>query len=258
MSDANIAEIDRLQIDLAARQATVDELLKGYQTLAFPVVPGLKFDVLYQPAATLEQIGGDWYDIFMLPDGRVAFTVGDVCGRGITSAVKMGQAKQAIKLAAALREHDPTPRIVLEQANRVIFLNGQNVEMTTALYGVIDTSTRSVLYASAGHPPPVLARKGEDARIMPNHGFPLGVEIDFPVLAQHEIRYQSGDLLVLYTDGLVEFNHDIEEGEKSLLRVCREAVDSKVRDPARFIVEHVLQTPPKSPDDVAVLTIGFD
>jgi hypothetical protein len=50
----------------------------------------------------------------MLPDGRVAFTICDVCGRGITSAVKMGQAKQAVKLAAALREHDPTPRIVLE------------------------------------------------------------------------------------------------------------------------------------------------
>jgi hypothetical protein len=59
MSDANIAEIDRLQIDLAARQATVDELLKGHQTLAFPIVPGRTFDVLYQPAATLEQIGGD-------------------------------------------------------------------------------------------------------------------------------------------------------------------------------------------------------
>jgi serine phosphatase RsbU (regulator of sigma subunit) len=93
---------------------------------------------------------------------------------------------------------------------------------------------------------------------MPNHGFPLGVEIDFPLLAQHESRYRSGDLLVLYTDGLVEFNHDIEEGGKSLLRVCREAVDLKVRDPARFIVEHVLQTPSKSPDDVSVLTIGFD
>jgi serine phosphatase RsbU (regulator of sigma subunit) len=258
MSDSNIAAIDRLQTDLAAKQATVDALLKGYQTIAFPVVPGLTFDVLYRPAAILEQIGGDWYDIFMLPDGRVAFTVGDVCGRGLSSAVKMGQAKQAIKIAAALREHDPAPRIVLEQANRVIFLNGQNVEMATALYGVIDTSTRSVVYASAGHPPPVLARRGEDARIMPNHGFPLGVEIDFPVLAQHEIRYRSGDLLVLYTDGLVEFNHDIDEGESLLLRASREAVDLKIADPARFIVERVLQTPAKSPDDVAVLTIFFE
>jgi serine phosphatase RsbU (regulator of sigma subunit) len=147
---------------------------------------------------------------------------------------------------------------VLEQTNRVIFLNGNNVEFTTALYGVIDTSSRQVLYACAGHPPPILARPGENARIMPNHGFALGVEIDFPTLVEHEFTYKSGDLFVLYTDGLTEFNHDVDEGEISLLRISREALDAKVRFPARFIVEQMLQTPAKYPDDVAVVTIFFE
>jgi serine phosphatase RsbU (regulator of sigma subunit) len=258
MSDSNSAAIDRLQIELAAKQATVDALLKGYQSLAFPDVPGLAFDVLYRPAATLEHLGGDWYDVFCLPDGRIAFTIGDVCGRGLAAAVKMGQAKQAVKIAAALRENDPRPRAVLERTNSVIFLNGQNVEFTTALYGLIDTSTRSVLYASAGHPPPVLARPGEDARMMPNHGFPLGVDPEFPKVAEHEFIYRSGDLLVLYTDGLVEYDRDVETGEASLLRVSRETVEAKVADPARFIVEQMLKTPAKYPDDVAVLTIYFE
>jgi serine phosphatase RsbU (regulator of sigma subunit) len=258
MSDQNAATINRLTIELATKQATVDALLKGYQTLAFPRVPGIAFDILYRPAATLEQLGGDWYDVFVIADGRVAFTIGDVCGRGLAAAVKMGQARQAIKVAAALRENDPMPRAVLEQTNRVIFLNGQNVEFTTALYGLIDTSTRSVVYASAGHPPPVLARPGKDARVMPNHGFPLGVELDFPDLPQHEFIYESGDLLVLYTDGLVEFNHDIDEGEAALLHVSREAVNANAREPARFIAAEMLQGKAKYPDDVAVLTIRFD
>src|ERR1035438_5888840 len=96
------------------KQATVDALMKGFQTLDFPTVNGLAFDVLYQPAAAIVHLGGDWYDIFTLPDGRVAFTIGDVCGRGLAAAVKMGQAKQAIKVAASLQINDPMPIAVVD------------------------------------------------------------------------------------------------------------------------------------------------
>ena len=239
------------------RQATVDELLKAYRSVAFPLVAGLAFDVLYRPAASPEHLGGDWYDIFLLPDGRLAFTIGDVCGRGLGSAVKMGQAKQAVKIAASLEQNDPMPRAVLQQTNTVIFLNDHTVEFTTALYGLIDTSSRKVTYASAGHHPPILAHAGNDSVILPNHGFPLGVETKLPDLVEHEFTYQSGDLLVLYTDGLIEFDHDADAGEAALLRAAREAVESKASEPARYIVEHVLPAPPTYPDDIAVMTIFF-
>ena len=181
MSEA--ATIERLRLELAEKQTTVDALMKGFQTLDFPIVEGLIFNVLYRPAATIEQLGGDWYDIFMLPDGRVAFTIGDVCGRGLAAAVKMGQAKQAIKVAAALPFNDPMPIAVLDQANRVIFLNDHHVQFTTALYGVIDTKNRKVTYASAGHHPPILAGGDALPRVMPNHGFPLGVEENCRILS---------------------------------------------------------------------------
>jgi hypothetical protein len=99
--------ISRLTLELAAKQITVDTLLLGFQSPPFPIVSGLSFDVLYKPAATMERLGGDWYDIFSLPDGRTAFTIGDVCGRGLAAAVKMGQAKQAVKVAASLQINDP-------------------------------------------------------------------------------------------------------------------------------------------------------
>jgi serine phosphatase RsbU (regulator of sigma subunit) len=251
--------VQRLRTELAEKQATVDALMEGFQIPDFPVVGGLAFDVLYRPAATLERLGGDWYDIFTLPDGRVAFTIGDVCGRGIAAAVKMGQAKQAIKVAASLQANDPMPRAVLDQTNKVIFLNGHHVEFTTAIYGLIDTTNRTVTYASAGHHPPILAKRGVPPSVMPNHGFPLGVELDLPdLIREHEFSYESRTLLVLYTDGLIEFNHDADEGEARLLEAARAAVESETSNPARFIVESVLVNEPQHPDDVAVMTIFFE
>ena len=126
--------IARLRADLAAKEATVAALMEGFALPDLPVVAGLAFDVLYRPAEQLERLGGDWYDIFILLDGRIAFTIGDVCGRGLAAAVKMGQAKQAIKVAASLQTNNPMPRAVLEQTNKVIFLNGHHVNFTTAIY----------------------------------------------------------------------------------------------------------------------------
>jgi serine phosphatase RsbU (regulator of sigma subunit) len=251
-------KVARLEGDLAAKQTVVDALMEGYLTTEFPVVDGLSFDVLYEPAAELEQLGGDWYDVFVLPDGRVAFSLGDVCGKGIGSAVKMGQAKQAIKVAASLQINDPRPIAVLDQANKVIFLNGHHVEFTTAIYGFIDVKARLVTYASAGHHPPILARAGRPSKILPNHGFALGVENVLPdLIHEHSFSSRPGDLLVLYTDGLIEFNHDMDDGEQRLLLAARDAVENEAVRPARFIVESVLQPNHRRADDVAVLTISF-
>jgi len=185
--------------------------------------------------------------------------LGDVCGRGLNAAVKMGQAKQAIKVAALLPSNDPSPIAVLNQTNRVIFINDGLVEFTTALYGLIDTANRKVTYASAGHHPPILAKSGREPLILPNHGFPLGVEVEMPdLIREHEIHYEPGSLLVLYTDGLIEFSHDTDEGEARLLKAARDAVDTKAPHPAKFIVESVLQKEPQHPDDVAVMTIFFE
>ena len=196
--------------------------------------------------------------MFSLPDGRVAFSLGDVCGKGLPAAVKMGQAKQAIKVAASLEINDPMPFAVLQQTNKVIFLNDHEVQFTTAIYGVIDVAKQTVTYACAGHYPPILATQGEAPQIMPNHGFPLGVELEMPDgIREHEFRYESGALLVLYTDGLIEFSHDLQEGEARLLEAARDASDTNARHPAKYIAERVLQEEPEHPDDVAVLTISF-
>jgi len=151
------------------------------------------------------------------------------------------------------------PLPVLDQTNKVIFLNGNHVEFTTAIYGVLDLPNRKVTYASAGHHPPILARAGEDPIILPNHGFPLGVEVNLPdLIHEHEFTYEPGTLMVLYTDGLVEFSHDVNEGEQRLLSAVRAAANTKPDSPAKFIVDTVVADKTQYLDDVAVLTIFFE
>jgi len=115
LMEGESATIEHLRSELAAKQATVDTLLKGFVATDFPVVAGLAFDVLYQPAAAIEQLGGDWYDIFMLPDGRVAFSLGDVCGRGLAAAVKWVRRSRQSKLRRRCKINDPMPIAVLDQ-----------------------------------------------------------------------------------------------------------------------------------------------
>jgi len=250
-----LTDVHERQIAFNANSHVVDALMKGYLAKRFPVVEGLRFDSLYRAANTLEKLGGDWYDTFVLPDGRVGFSLGDVCGHGVDAAVKMGEAKQAIFVAACLDES--TPVRVLERANEVLFLNNHHVSITTAIYGVIDTKRRTVTYASAGHHPPILARPHQPAEVLPNHGFPLGVEEKMPpLLREHGISYASGDTIVVYTDGLIEFNHDIFDGESRLLVAAADSVRLNAEYPASYIGNHVLGDTTPS-DDVAVLTISF-
>lgn len=250
-----LTDIHDRQISLDAKAHVVDVLMKGYLSKEFPSVKGLKFDAHYRATDVLETLGGDWYDIFKLPDGRVAFSLGDVCGHGIDAAVKMGEAKQAIFVAANLES--AAPERVLKKANTVIFLNDSRASITTALYGVIDTVRRTVEYASAGHHAPILARSDGQAITLPNHGFPLGVEEPLPPhIVTHGFTYEAGSMLILYTDGLIEFGHDLFDGEHRLLAAAAETVRCKSEHPARFLANQVLGNFVPI-DDVAVLTISF-
>lgn len=110
------------------------------------------------------------------------------------------------------------PLAVLTQTDTVIFLNDHHVKFTTAVSGVIDTNSRKVTYAWAGHHPPILAKPGEAARALPNHGFALGVEQDLPhVIQEHEFRYEPRTLFVSYTDGPIESRRNGEEAESRFL-----------------------------------------
>jgi PAS domain S-box-containing protein len=232
----------------ATRQETIATgLTEMIAPADLPVIPNLTLDGLYTPAEEDAKVGGDFYEASTLPDGRVLFAIGDVAGHGLLAALAMDRVRNAI-LGAALDALDPTH--VLAKVNRLMVLQRQ--PMVTALVGFLDSESGCFCYASAGHPPPILAHNG-GVTVYPYGGVPLGVT-EAPHFKKIEGRLHPGSLLVLYTDGLIEFDRDLIHGEELLVAAIRDLGSRVVAQPARHIANTVLAGAIAS-DDIAVLTL---
>jgi serine phosphatase RsbU (regulator of sigma subunit) len=175
--------------------------------------------------------------------------IGDVAGHGLSAAVVMNKARQAI-LGAAVTEVDPAR--ILQNANHS--LATRTTEMVTAACCVFDPRSMSVRYATAGHPPPIIAPTRARAYTLCNGGPPLGI-IDDLGLHSSSYTFEAGSMLVLYTDGLIEEERDIVASEDRLLCSVEKSRDSI--DPAACIFAAML--PGKRPrDDVAILTMRLE
>jgi signal transduction histidine kinase len=216
-----------------------------------PDVTGLKFDAVYFPGATEAEIGGDWYDAIALPDGRVVVSIGDVTGRGLTAAVIMGRMRQAIETLATY-ESDPVR--LLDAADSVL-RRAHPDAIVTALVGVVDPGARTLAYATAGHPTPIVRTPGGLLRQLPGRGLPLGLREGREPPATTVVLPQSS-LVVFFTDGLVESTRDIDEGERRVLAALADPIVADGRAPAAALAARVLDDGIR--DDVAVLTLRID
>ncbi|KUI17627.1 histidine kinase [Mycobacterium sp. GA-1285] len=173
------------------------------------------FAVRYQPATRPLQVGGDWYDVVDLDDGRIALIVGDCVGHGLTAATVMGQLRSACR--ALLLEH-PGPAAALTALDRFA-ARLPGARCTTAFCAVLDPDTGELLYSSAGHPPPVLILPDGTSRLLDDASVtPLGLPFDHIRPEGRQVIPPRATLL-LYTDGLVERRRE------SLDKGIRRAVD---------------------------------
>ena len=225
-----------------------DALQEAFLQKTLPFTPGVGLHATYVPASREAQVGGDWYDAFELPDKRILFSIGDVAGHGLDAAVVMNRARQAI-VSAALHENDPAT--VLERANRSLML--QDSRMVTAICGYLDPQSRAIVYATAGHPAPVMARPDGSADYMSHEGLPLGIVPNPHYVSFHAVA-APGALMVLYTDGVLEHKRDVIAGQARLLDAARRAVGRP--DPALAIQQYVFENSEPT-DDVAILAISF-
>ncbi|MGY5012219.1 SpoIIE family protein phosphatase [Streptomyces sp. 900105755] len=210
----------------------------------------------YLPASEHTGLGGDWFDVIPLSGARVALVVGDVVGHGLQSAVTMGRLRGAVRTLADL---DLSPAELLahldDQMNRFLDERGDEASLVTGatcLYAVYDPVSRLCQLARAGHPPPavVSADGAVDFVDLPG-GPPLG--LGGVVFEEREIALADGDLLVLYTDGLLEsraqdFATGLRRMRATLSRTPASAAPQEVCD---TLVGELL--PPGHQDDVAVL-----
>jgi phosphoserine phosphatase RsbU/P len=164
-----------------------------------PSIEGLDVAVRYLPAEG--DLGGDWYDVFVLPSGKVGLVMGDVEGHGLRSAVVMGRLRSALR-AYALEHDDPAE--VLSRLDRKLWHFERGIT-ATVIYATTEPPFDTVVICTAGHPPPLVAVSGqptaEEAHVPP--GLILGVNPEHQ-RHSHEFAVELGTALVFYTDGLVE------------------------------------------------------
>jgi phosphoserine phosphatase RsbU/P len=169
-----------------------------------PDVPGVQTAAYYHPAS-LDEVGGDFYDLFRLPDGRWGFFLGDVCGKGAPAAALTSLTRYTLRSAAV---HDPDPFQVLTNLNAVLIQEHHpgSPRFCTVIYGVLDTAGDqcAITLAGGGHPPPVLLGADGTARVLDLDGGQLVGAIREPRFAAVEVRLARGDTLLLHTDGLTE------------------------------------------------------
>jgi len=211
---------------------------------------GLSFSADYRPSSIEAEIGGDWYDALALDDGSIVLTVGDVTGRGLQAAGLMGKLRQAMAIVP-LYERDPSRAL---DAVDFLFRRRASTSFATAFLAIMDPQQRTMRFANAGHPPPLLRRSGEIVELR-SEGLPLGLRDSSISSETREISLEGAEMLILYTDGLIEGTHDIAFGETRLRELAASDAILNVRDAASFLCDACL--PPDAQDDTAVLAVQF-
>jgi len=180
---------DELQV---ARELQAELLPHGAIELT-----GYRFAHSYR---TANEVGGDYYEVLRLPDGRVALMVGDATGHGMASGLVMAIANATLKTALDL---DPDPRRVIAVLNRTLCRTGTRRTFMTVFYALLTPGAGDLISVCAGHPFPLLRRAGGRLEELGRGGLPLGVRDELAPEPQ-AVTLAPGDLLVLYTDGLAE------------------------------------------------------
>jgi len=275
LDNANRYERERHIASVLQRAALPDHL---------PEVPGVHFDAIYRAGTAGTEVGGDWYDVVPLPDGRALVSVGDVMGKGAAAAALMSQARTAIRAYGVL---DPRPALVLDRIDRLMATFGAT-RLVSAVVAVLEPCRRRVVLAAAGHPPPLVAGPGgcrpveegrrrilgvppelrrapasgaspaADGAVRP--GSPDGNGKTAPEPEEEAVvDLAADDVLILYSDGLVERRGEtLSDG---LRRLCAAAsrqagTPAWADQPARCLVEDVLPASVTT-DDVVVLTVAM-
>jgi PAS domain S-box-containing protein len=232
---------------------TAETLQRSLLPDRLPNVPGIILEARYLPVTRNMEIGGDWYDAFRLPDGRLAVAAGDVMGKGLTAAAGMGRVRNALR---ALALTDPRPAAVLAGLDRLFTATELDEQVTTVAYLVVDPVTGEGLAGNAGHLPPLLLSRDAPPRLDTTEaGTPLGWACP---RQQYVFRLPPGTTAVLYSDGLVENRRrGLDAGLDELVSVAAQARPGMVEDPTRlleYLVDRML-TGYEQDDDVTVLVL---
>ncbi len=229
------------------------EIQETFLPSQLPLIPNWDLDVRWH---TARQVGGDFYDIFDLPDKRIGLVIADVSDKGMPAALYMTVTRTLIRATVADIE---SPANVLEHVNDLMLMNNENGMFVTAIYAILDPINGELVYANAGHNLPlVLHEKTGTVETLHKGGIALGAIEDIH-LDDHHMILEPDDCLLLYTDGATEtFSPEGELfGEERLMSVVHTSIGSTPRKLLDHIDESLAafrQNEPSS-DDTTLLAI---
>jgi sigma-B regulation protein RsbU (phosphoserine phosphatase) len=198
-------------------------------------VPGVDLAAMSQPA---KQVGGDFYDITVLNEGQFALTVADVSGKSLPAALFMASTSSIIR---TLAQNIQSPKQLLEKANDLIYQSSEAGMFVTLFYIFLDLQQGEIRYSSAGHNQQILLKENGEVRYLQARGSPLGIlPLDLHGnFASGTQAFERGDILVLYTDGVIEaINSEQEEFEEERFL---SVVHKLRRQSAQEIIDGVFQ-----------------
>ena len=249
--------------EAAARIDQELEYAKAIQLSAmprvFPPYPDRSEFEIFASMRAAKEVGGDFYDFYLLGEDRLAFMIADVSGKGIPAAMFMMTSKTLIKsLAESGLEIDE----VFTAANNHLCENNDAGMFVTAWMGIIDLKTGLVSFTNAGHNPPVVKRgNGSFAFLRGNSGFVLAGIEDFPY-SKGELQLMPGDTIYLYTDGVTEATNEQEElyEEDRLLQALNKNRTEDMETLCRAVQESVDAFADGAPqfDDITMLAMQFN
>lgn len=239
----------RIYADEHARAAVLHSVA---QPIARVDAAGLNYCAWYRPADAAHGLGGDWYSVLALPGDRTYLAVGDVVGHGLAAVEDMAQLRSAGDAYADLGLETAELLAQLDRfASRV-----SRAEFATSAVAIFDPLTAELSYSSAGHPPPILRRAatGEVVRLADAGGPVLGL-LEEAGYQQGRVHVAGGDVLVMYTDGLVEHHdEDVRVGIEHLERVVANWPPEALLD-CESLAEDVAPSP--HTDDLCVVVVRF-
>lgn len=266
LSDDINSTVVTLKGYIAEAAARIDKELEFAKTIQYSALPSVfppypnrtEFDI-YASMTTAKEVGGDFYDFYLLGENRLAFLIADVSGKGIPAAMFMMTSKTLIK---SLAEAGNEINDVFTLANEELCENNDAGMFVTAWMGILDLKTGHIEFANAGHNPPLIRRKdGSFEYLKCPAGFVLA-GMDGIKYRKNELQLEPGDEIFLYTDGVTEAT-DIQEkayGEDRLLRLLNEnkSVDSKsLCELVKNDIDKFAEDAPQF-DDITMLSLKYN
>lgn len=248
IANARMFERERVEKERMAKEL---EEACAIQSGLFPVnapeSPGFEVNGVCTPC---REVGGDWFDYIPLGDGRLAVVLADVSGKGMGAALLMSSTRSALRLHSA---RGLSPKEILFELNKFLVQDFPASKFVTLVYAVLDPAERKLMFASAGHLPPLYVDASGAQFLKADSGLPLGImECEF---SEHEIAMPAGSRVFLYSDGVTEANNSsLEEyGPERMLKHVTEqpaTVQSLLDDVAQFTSGY------SASDDVTVVMIA--